>query len=235
LLTTVAAPSAGALGLADELASALRKVTAALPEAHHPQVSLARRVLIDPGGWHGERPPPLLDVVQRVVLDGQRARLRYRSRDAQRATMRTVDPCGLVNAAGTWYLAARHRHHTRFYHLHRIAAVTPLAEPAHVPENFDLAQAWATARASWHADQTPVVATVAVRSDAIAHLHPTVAPTICPAPDATGWVHLTLTFHDLRHALAVTVAMGPDLRVLDPTHLRDALITRHRAVLALYS
>ena len=243
LLTAVAAPSADALGLAEDLASALRKVTAALPETHRPQVSLARRVLVDPDGWHGAPSPPLLDDVQRLVLDGRRARLRYRSRDARRAVVRTVDPCGLVNAAGTWYLAARHRGQTRFYHLHRIATVTALDEPAQVPESFDLAQAWTTSRASWHASQTPVVATVEVRTDALDRLHPTVtptaaptaAPTTRPAPDATGWTRLTLTCHDLRHALAVTEAMGPDLRVLSPTHLRDTLVARHRAVLDLYS
>lgn len=235
LLSAVAAPSVDALGLADELASALRKVTAALPEAHRTQVSLAQRVLVDPDGWHGASPPPLLDVVQQTVLHGHRARLRYRSRDARRAAVRTVDPCGLVNAAGTWYLAARHRSRVRFYQVQRIASVTVLDETAQVPDTFDLAQAWTTARASWHADQTSVVATVEVRSDAVGHLHPTVAPATVPAPSAAGWVRLTLTCHDLRHALAVTVAMGPDLRVVSPAHLRDALVARHRAVLALYA
>ncbi len=235
LLSAVAAPSVDALGLADELASALRKVTAALPEAHRQHVSLAQRVLVDPDGWHGGSPPALLDAVQRAVLDGQRARLRYRSRDARRAAVRTVDPCGLVNAAGTWYLAARHRNRVRFYHLHRITSLAVLDQPARVPETFDLAREWTTARASWHADHAPVVATVEIRAEAIGNLHPTVAPTPQPAPGATGWVPVTLPCHDLRHALAVTLAMGPDLRVLAPAHLRDALVARHRAVLDLYS
>ncbi|MDR3067898.1 MAG: WYL domain-containing protein, partial [Cellulomonas sp.] len=83
------------------------------------------------------------------------------------AAVRTVDPCGLVNAAGTWYLAARHRNRVRFYHVQRIDSLTVLDEPAQVLDTFDLAQAWTTARASWQADQAPVVATVEVRSDAV--------------------------------------------------------------------
>ncbi|MCL2467145.1 MAG: WYL domain-containing protein [Micrococcales bacterium] len=272
LLSVVAAPSASALGLADDLASALRKITAAVPQTA--AINLARRVLVDPGGWFDVSPPPLLDDVQHVVLDGRRARLRYRSRDAPRATVRTVDPYGLVAAAGFWYLAAQRvrprraaserdrptepvegarrdeqarprpaadgtrtskkNSQVRFYHLHRIASVTALDEPAQVPPSFDLASAWAAARASWQAEQRPVEAVVEVRHDAVDLLHPTVAPQTPPDPDAVGWVRLPLTFFDLRHAVGVCVGMGPDLRVLAPDDLRSAVVDRHRAVLDLY-
>ncbi len=77
-------------------ASAMRKVTAALPEAYRgTAVRAAQRVLVRPEGF--VRPPEALDAldpVQFAVFAGRRIRTRYRPRGADEARERILDPIG---------------------------------------------------------------------------------------------------------------------------------------------
>ncbi|MCL2455034.1 MAG: WYL domain-containing protein [Micrococcales bacterium] len=225
LLTVAAVPDE------PDLTAALHKVAVPHPERG---TGLLRRVLLDPGSWHDEQ-PPLLDALQHALLDGHRAQLLCHDRRTGGSTVRTVDPYGLVNAAGVWYLAARHRGRVRFFLVHRILDVTVIPEPVRVPASFDLALAWRQARATWRKTNPPMAADVQVRAEALARLHPGVLAGAAPPPDTTGWVRLTLSFHDARHALSTCVGMGPDLCVLAPAHLREAIVARHQAVVDLYS
>jgi predicted DNA-binding transcriptional regulator YafY len=236
LLSAVAAAPAAALGLADDLASALRKVTAALPETVRSGASLADRILIDPGGWHGIPAPPRFATLQRAVLEGRRLVLRYQRRFAARPIRRTVDPAGLVNAAGVWYLAAFHRGRLHFYHAQRVAQAVLLGEDAHVPVAFDLAAAWSESRARWHQGHDPISARLRVRAGAMHRLHPSVLPpswTIPADPDA--WNDFDVTFGDLSHAVAVCTAMGSSLIVISPSALRETIQQQAKQVMALYS
>ncbi|MDR1264175.1 MAG: WYL domain-containing protein [Propionibacteriaceae bacterium] len=235
LLSAVAAAPLTALGLASDLSSALRKITAALPEQTLPSVRLADRILIDPGGWHGIPAPAGFDALQRAVLEGRRLAFRYQSRTADRPARRTVDPAGLVNAAGAWYVAAFHRGRLRFYHTWRISRVEPLREPARIPGEFDLAAAWAQARSVWHESHVPVSARVRLRLSAASRLHPSVQPITLPPGSPDRWVELDLGFKDMAQAVAVCASVGADLVVLAPAKLRDAIIERCRQVLELYN
>ncbi|MDR1824935.1 MAG: WYL domain-containing protein [Bifidobacteriaceae bacterium] len=224
LLSVVAAPAASPLGLAGPLASALRKVTAALPAAVQPGVTLANRIHIDPGGWHHQPVPPHFDDLISAVAAPQRVQLRYQHRGSDRPARRTVDPAGLVNAAGAWYLAAFHRGRLRFYNGGRITRIELLNEPAHVPEGFDLAAAWAASKDIWLGTHEPVPARLRVRAGAMAHLHPSVRPaTWDKAAVAESWLDVQITFRDLSHARTVFWALAPDIEVIEPAHLRDAI------------
>jgi len=226
LLSVVATPAAHSLGLAGPLASALRKVTAALPAAVRPGVTLADRIHIDPGGWHQFPGPDTFDTLQRAVVTGRRLQLRYQGRAADRPARRTVDPAGLVNAAGTWYLAAFHRGRLRFYNARRVSRAERLNEAARVPAGFDLAAAWAESRTRWSGQHEPVPARLRIRAGAIADLHPSLRPADWATAVPDTWVEIAPVFSDRAHAEAVCWALAPELEVVAPAWLRATLAAR---------
>src|SRR5262249_12996056 len=100
------------LGLGQAIGSALRKLMAALPAPYRPVADLAsRRILIDPARWRGGPARPTgvdLAVLQQAVFTDRRLRLRYQHGRNNQVRSYTLDPYGLVNKAGVWYLVADH-------------------------------------------------------------------------------------------------------------------------------
>src|SRR3984893_16364100 len=122
-----------------EFESAMGKLAAALPGERGRRAGRMRgRLLVDSGAW-GSRgfPSPHLRVVQDAVFADRRLRLRYRRAEAP-ATVREVDPLGLVLKAGAWYLVADTAAGRRLFRLSRVEAAEALDEPALRPRHFDL-------------------------------------------------------------------------------------------------
>ena len=136
----------GALG--SSLASASRKLLAALPDARRAGVDRARRrLLVEHQGWR--RAPeelPALPALDAALVADERVRLQYATGDAAHATWRTVDPYGLVSKAGTWYLVAAHRGRPKMYRVSRVRAVAATGTPARRPDERDLAEVWTELR-----------------------------------------------------------------------------------------
>jgi len=82
---------------------------------------------------HTER---LLPVLQRAIDEEHALRMRYYSASRDETGERTVDPLRLFDADGRYYLEAwcRQAEGMRVFRLDRIEDVTPLDEPARVPE-----------------------------------------------------------------------------------------------------
>ena len=103
LLVAGSRRGAQAFGLGAALASAMRKVVDALPEADRTTAAgAAQRLLIDPETDLLSRrpaveevPDTVVAVIRRAVFDGHRLRIRYAAVD-QDPKWRTVDPVGLV-------------------------------------------------------------------------------------------------------------------------------------------
>lgn len=106
LLAASASATPDSLGMASAFASAMRKVTVALPEAQRTAAArVGERIVVSSSGWVVDhRRDEHLGVVQQAVFTDRRLRIRYRSRGAE-ARWRTVDPLGLVSAAaaGIWW------------------------------------------------------------------------------------------------------------------------------------
>ena len=134
-------------------AGAMRKVTAAIPQAHRARVTdAAQRVLVRPEGF--VRPAPTiaaLPLVQRAVLDGRRMRVNYRRNESQQAQSRVLDPIGLIVAGEVWYLVALRDGAERIYRLSRMVDVELLDEPAQRPTEVDLEEIWQRHRAEFRA------------------------------------------------------------------------------------
>ncbi|MDR7277446.1 WYL domain-containing protein [Catenuloplanes atrovinosus] len=136
------------LGLGAAVGSALRKIMAALPAPHREAADLvARRIIVDPVRWRTAAAPAAgLSTLQEAVFTDRRLRLRYRSGDAPAPTDRIVDPYGLVEKAGVWYLVADRDGHPRLYRADRVVAAELLDQPVR-RRTTTLADEWSRLRA----------------------------------------------------------------------------------------
>ncbi|MHA6785608.1 helix-turn-helix transcriptional regulator [Pseudonocardia saturnea] len=217
------------------LASAMRKVVAGLPDAQRDTATRAAdRVLLRPDRLLSDGPsePGPLPVVQRAVFASRRLRIHYAA-SGQQARWRTVDPVGLVDAGGQWYLLATHDGADRTYRLSRMRDAQVLDEPAAATGDVDLEQLWEARRAGFRASLPRLVARVRVRPGRRADLLRTVVAVDGERPDG-GWLDLDVRFGDLAHAVAVLWSLGPDAEARTPPELRSALGERARATARRY-
>ncbi|MFE5084481.1 helix-turn-helix transcriptional regulator [Streptomyces mirabilis] len=236
------------LGLGQALGSALRKVMAALPAPHRPDADLAsRRILIDPVRWRGtpgpDRPAPDLAAFQQAVLGNQRLRLRYRHGRDNRVHTYTLDPYGLVNKAGVWYLVADHDGEPRLFRTDRALSATVLTQPAQRRDGLELTDVWQALRRRIDDIPAPLAVTARVRDEILAkflRIHeadladPTPTDSRSEAGGEPGWTRVELRFRSLLAAEAL-LAFGPDAVVLTPDGLRQALARKAAATAALYA
>lgn len=181
--------------------------------------------MLDTVRWFGTpEPTPHLPTVASAVFSDRRIRMRYSRRGT--STRRTLDPLGLVLAAGDWYLVATHGGHDRTYRISRITSATILDEPLRRPRGFDLASVWSQRRREMETQHPPTDVTVRVRTSALPRLRRSVAVTgqhlIDPA--ATGdWITLTVPFDSANWAKTVLLGLGSDVVVDAPADVRDAV------------
>ena len=223
----VAGSGSAGLGMCDELASAMRKVVAALPTLHRDSAARdAGRVLVRGEGWR--RPPPdddvddtVLTTVRRAVFAGRRLRISYAPR-GHTASWRTIDPIGLVRARWTWYLLATRERAERTYRLSRLHAAEVLDEPADRPADVDLAELWQARQAQFVAGPALVVR-VKVRPQRRAEF-------LAAARSARVDGELVeVEFADTGHAEAILWPLLPDVEVVSPPELRAGLQRRAAA------
>lgn len=148
------------------------------------------------------------------------------------ATRRELEPWGLVNSKGRWYVAGhdRARNAPRVFRLSRITGPVKMAGPAGsvtVPPDADV-RGLVT---SW--DVSPVrdhTAVLRVRAGAGFGLRRWASEV---TPDETqGWDRVTVSFADVPWYADHLASFGPDVMVLEPPDLREAVIRRLKGVLA---
>lgn len=148
-----------AVGLGDLGTRAQEKLEAAMRGPLAPTVPLADVLRIDSAGWStarshggsdsgsdgGPDAAPGADLA--ALLDACRGRRRvelsYRRSGESDARRLTVDPYGLVNKAGSWYLIGDVEGTARMFNAARILSHTPLPEPARLRDGESLASVWA--------------------------------------------------------------------------------------------
>jgi predicted DNA-binding transcriptional regulator YafY len=215
------------------LASAMRKVVAALPDAQRGTATAAAgRVLQRPDRMLRDAPPAdtgVLGTVQQAVFAVRRLRIHYAA-SGQQPRWRTVDPIGLVDAGGQWYLLATHDGADRTYRISRARDAQVLDEPATVPPDVDLARLWEARRAGFLASLPRLAVRVRVRPERRADLL-RASVDVDGERDVDGWLELDLRFGGLDHAAATVWLLVPDAVVLDPPELRAVLAERAAATL----
>ena len=233
------------LGLGPAIGSALRKVMAALPPPHRDAAALTRRrILVDPVRWRsGPRAVADLGVLQDAVFTDRRLRLRYRHGRDDREASYTVDPYGLVDKAGVWYLVADHRGRPQLFRVDRILAASVADEPVRRRAGAELADVWDTLRRRIDDLPTGLDVVVKVRRASvrrflgICHADLSAPPPAEAEPDADGapeWVEFRLRYRTLDGARPL-LAFGPDVEVTSPEELREELARLATETAALYS
>ncbi len=140
-LFLVAGPAAS---VAPEVKSALRKLVRALPGTFRADAqAAAEAVVVDTAAWGDETRdrPALVTLLQEAVVRQQKVQLTYAKRGTA-ATERVVDPWGLVDKDGIWYLVAGTPEGQRTFRLDRIEGAGLTNVKASRPDDFELAEAW---------------------------------------------------------------------------------------------
>jgi predicted DNA-binding transcriptional regulator YafY len=230
-----------AFGLGSALASALRKVVDALPESHRATADDAvQRLLIDAESDLLERRSlteevagPAMIEVRRAVLAGRKLRIHYAAA-GQEPRWRTVDPIGLVTARGSAYLLATRAGADRTYRLSRVLAAEVMSGPAERSEHVDLPQIWRERSAQFRTGGEQYTVLVRVDPEQREELSNASLAVLTEGTDPDGWLRLTVTYQDARHAEWALWQLGPHVEALAPQPLRNTLHTRAVAIVQCY-
>jgi len=235
-LVTTPSTIAG-LGLEKPLASALQKITAAVPAVHQLRAQHARhRLLFDSTPWFHHSPvPPVLEQLRTAVWANRICRLDYRRADGFAKGYR-IKPYALVAKVDTWYLVADTSGGMRVFRLQRIQDTAPLDEIFHRDPNFDLQRFWAAWCKRFEADPgnrfivelwlTPAGKALLLERYGAWH-----ASALAEFDDTLPRCRVVIDFEREDIAIKSFFELGRDASVIRPRAFRTTLLRRARDVL----
>jgi len=198
-----------------------------------------------PRWFGGQEEVPCLRDLARALRSRQRLAVSYRARDEAKTRVagpRVVEPLGLVNKAGLWYLVAALAGSAdmRVFRVARIASARVLAEPFRRPEGFDLAAFWRQWSAEFEASRPRLPVTLRASPSALAAFGEIFGQAAGPAlaaalpPDEHGRRVITLSFEHERAAVGRLAGFGDQVEVLTPPSVRAALVATAQLILRRY-
>ncbi|GGX62451.1 helix-turn-helix transcriptional regulator [Streptomyces anandii] len=236
------------MGLQDAASAARLKVSAALlPSLRDASRTAAQRFHLDAPGWF-TRPetPGLLPAVADAVWDDRRITARYRRGEEE--VPRELEPYGLVLKAGVWYLCARVTGQGAFrvYRIDRFTAVEPSDGGGggrfERDPDFDLPAFWEERAEQFARSILRAEVVVRLSVQGARRLPYAVDPAaarealaVAGAPDAEGWVTVTVPVESEEVAHAQLTSLGPEAEVLAPAALRARLAADAARLAALYA
>lgn len=222
----------------DGLRRALVKLEASLPQEYRADVRAAReRLLFDATTWH--RKPvatagAYLETLRAALWSARQIDLLYQKARQSEGDVhwRRVEPYGLVCKAGIWYLVAycHTRRDVRTFRVDRILEMAVREEAVRPRPGFNLQEYWDAAKQRFEA-QTPSL-TVTMRVSAPARRMIREATMVREEDDGGCVVQITVPF--CRAAVSYALSHGPDIVVLDPPEVREAVIAAARTLLKMY-
>lgn len=230
---------ASELGLGPQVASAERKLLAAMPAPWRGGARRIRsRLHLDPVEWYREAEAvPFLPVVARAVWEERQLAMSYES--WSRTTRRTVHPLGLVLKAGTWYFAAAREGKVRTWRVASVLDAALLDAPVQRPRGFDLAAYWRESVRRFEVEVYTGEAQVAATARGLTELRRinaalarAVAGVASPADGQR--VRLRIPIESVPHAAGQLLRLCPEVEALSPPALRQAIAERLRAAATMY-
>ncbi|WP_333630217.1 YafY family protein [Agrobacterium cavarae] len=223
-------PGAAAdLGLGALMAGAQKKLTAALPEDLRESARrLQTKFYLDAPTWLAEgEQPHYLQAIAGAVWSSKRIRIRYRSWTAEKN--RLAEPLGIVMKGGAWYVVARVDNTPRTYRISRVLDLIVTDEGFDWPKGFDLADYWNENTRRLELDLYPNWATIRISPHGLKEIEHTAPPYVranigfVGEADEAGWQTVRLPVAHRRMAVHEMLKLGPEVEVIDPPELRDAM------------
>ncbi|MGZ5848029.1 MAG: helix-turn-helix transcriptional regulator [Ramlibacter sp.] len=234
----LAGPAAD-LGLGAQVRSAELKLLSALPATWQgPSQRIRSRLHLDPVDWYREAAPPQhLQAVSQAVWHERQLAIRYAS--WKRTATRVVHPLGLVLKAGVWYLVAARDGQPRTYRVDAIETLDVLQQASTRPKGFDLAAYWGDAVRRFEAELHAGRAEVAATARGLAALRQLGAPVAralrdVAVADGEERARVRIPVEADAQASAQLLRLAPEVEVLGPPALRQAVLDRLQAAAALY-
>ncbi|MFI6675865.1 helix-turn-helix transcriptional regulator [Kribbella sp. NPDC050470] len=231
------------LGLRDALQSAMGKLSSTLPlELQGDAEALSGSIVVDRRRWFAEAEDTgALPVLRQAVVTRRRVRLLYASASAGRPQRRTVDPWGLVEQAGRWYLVAAHRGVARMYRVSRVQEVDVLEEVADRPAELDVQAEWERLRSGLEQNMpVGVEVVVRVRPEAVDQVRRIASPMLVKGeqardvPSDDGWPRLAMHFRVREAACGVLLGFADNVEVLEPPEIRARMLELATAAVRTY-
>lgn len=233
--------AAEALGIGSAAGSAQLKLLAGLPpEAHASARRIAARFHVDPAPWyHRAEFPPLLPALAAAVWDERRLRLDYESWTGR--VTRDVDPLGVVQKGGLWYLVAAVRGAPRTFRVTSVLAIEPRDGAVVRPARFDLARYWRAWSEDFEARLLRGRATVRLSPEACRILR-AVSPASAELAARTqrpwgddGWIECELPTEGTEYSARQLLRLGAEFEVRAPAELRAEVAREARRVAARHA
>ncbi len=229
------------LGIADDLRSALRKLTAATACASDfVSLDMQRRIHVDSTSWfHNLEPVPHLQTIHGALWDNQLLQVSYRVPYAPVTVSLRLAPYGLVAKGGAWHLVCCHGERIRVYAVSDLVAIKLRPETFVRPPGFDLArfwQSWCKAFEQGRPILEVVIRVMPEHREALTRIFGT----------GTSFENkmslrnqkekgiLTLSFSSFEEARSSLLSYGGAVEVLSPASLRLAMIDYAEQILRRY-
>jgi predicted DNA-binding transcriptional regulator YafY len=236
-LFLVAGPSSTAT---PDVKAALRKLVRALPETFRSDAEAASvAVVTDPNAWGSTTParptPRHLDLVQRLVVEGEQAVLQYVDRE-RKTSERVVHPLGLATKGQVWYLVADTASGLRTFRIDRIGDVTGTGDRVVRPPGFVLADAWKLIADEVDKRRSPVWARGVAATEVMWQLRGRLGNRVqIGAATVDGMVEVEMRGATVRALAGEIAGYGNLLQIHDPPELVAELATVGRELVALYA
>jgi len=180
-----------------------------------------------------QTPETAFSPLWQAVRDARPVSFAYRAAGRSAPQQRHLEPWGVVNRHGRWYVAGQDtdRGSERVFRLSRIDGPVSFSGPpgsVTVPEGTDVRKSVS----DWDS-QPPQQRTGLLRlRHGAAHGLRRNAASETPEPQRAGWDLVQVTFSDTGRYADHIASFGADVAVIEPVDLRDAVISKLKGVLA---
>ncbi len=234
------------LGISRSVKTAIRKLSASLPEDHrHDEINIRQRIYIDWTGWESEkeRDATLRDLYT-AVWENRKIYLRYLISFSPRVKKefdRIVKPYGLVAKAGEWYLVCDDDIRIRVYEFSSILEARSTGEEFTRIDDFNLGEFWD----KWCTRQKEIHSPISVKVLITPLLDRYLSYNLdrdfryrmrnYSTPDQNGFVQAELLFETFEEARTYILGMGNSIEVLKPESLRLSIMDYARQISERYA